>query len=181
MANANSIADAILAQNNGQPLTLAATTSIHQSFQKGGAAVQLTIPNPMAMIDSGDEFPGRSASGLSFLVRAIGLVTGGERYQIDINLGTGLTQTVASTGLAVNGLTADNWALFIEAVWDPTSLLLRGVQYGWAGNQAVSYSALSGSFSPANLAALTFNVAVTIANANANALFTLTDFSADLN
>jgi hypothetical protein len=180
MSNASTVTDAILQQNNGQPITLAATTSLHQSFQLKGGTVNITVPNPMACIDSQVLFPSRSAAGLTFVVRAAGLVTGGERYQIDINQGTGLTNTIASTGLALNGLTADNWALFAVCLWDPISLNLRGIYYGWSGNQQVAQAALVTSTQPANLAALTFNCAVTIANSNPNALFTLTDFSCDL-
>lgn len=180
MSNASTIADVILQQNNGQPITLATKTSIHQSFQLGGSAAQCAIPNPMACIDSQVLFPSRSAAGLAFLIRASGLVTGGERYQIDINLGTGLTQTIATTGLALNGLTADNWFLEAICLWDPTSLNLRGIQYGWTGIQQIAQAALSTAQQPATLSALTFNCAVTCANANANALFTLTDFSADI-
>lgn len=180
MSNASTVADAILQQNNGAPITLAATTALHKSFAIGGTTVNITLPNPLVCIDSQVLFPSRSAAGLSFVLRATGLVTGGERYQIDINQGTGLTGTIASTGLALNGLTADNWALFAVCMWDPTSLFLRGIYYGWTGNQQVTQASLVSIVQPANLAALTFNCAVTIANPNANALFTLTDFSADL-
>src|SRR5579859_1829368 len=180
MSNASTVVDAILQQNNGSPITLAATTALHQSFALGGSTVNITLPNPLACIDSQVLFPSRSAAGLSFLIRAAGLVTGGERYQIDINQGTGLTNTIATTGLAINGLTADNWFLEAVCLWDPTSLRLRGIYYGWTGNQQVAQASLVSSLQPANLAALTFNVAVTIANSNPNSLFTLTDFSADM-
>jgi hypothetical protein len=180
MSNGNTIADAILQQNNGQPYTIAATTTLHQQFGKGGVAVQVTIPNPMALIDSSELFPGRAASGLPFIIRAAGLVTGGEQYTIDVNLGTGLTQQIMTTGNAINGRVADNWLLEGECLWDPTSLFLRGIYYGWAGPAGVNQSSLATAQQPANLAALTFNCAVTIINANVNALFTLTEFSIEL-
>jgi hypothetical protein len=181
MSNANSFADVILLQNQGKPLTLAATTTLHQSFQIGGAAAVLTVPNPMALIDTTDHFPGRSATGLSWIMRAAGLVTGGEQYQIEINQGVGpLGSIIASTGLQANGRTADNWLLEAECMWDSTSLFLRGIFWGWAGPNQVSQQALITVTQPANLAALQFNVSVLVASANPNALFTLTDFSADL-
>jgi len=180
MSNANTVSDAILQQNNGAPITMAASTTLHKSFSIGSAPVNITLPNPLACIDSQVLFPSRNASGISFLIRAAGYVTGGERYQIDINQGTGLTPTIATTGLALNGLAADNWFLEVVAMWDPTSLFLRGIFFGWTGSQQIVQSALTSNVQPANLAALTFNCAVTIANANANALFTLTDFSADM-
>src|SRR5256885_334715 len=85
------IADAIILQNNGQPFTIAATTTLHRQFGSVASGVvtpvQVTVPNPLACVDSQVLFPSRAANGLSFVVRAAGLVTGGERYQIDINQG----------------------------------------------------------------------------------------------
>jgi hypothetical protein len=185
MSNGNTISDAILQQNNGQPFTIAAAGTLHQAFgfNKAGVLtpVQVTIPNPMSLIDSSELFPGRSAAALPFIIRAAGLVTGGEQYTIDINLGVGtLNQQIATTGLALNGRTADNWLLEVECMWDPTSLFLRGIYYGWAGSAGINQASLATVQQPANLAALTFNCAVTIAQANANALFSLTEFSAEL-
>ena len=181
MSNASTVADAIVLQNNGSPVVLAATTALHQAFSVGGTAINVSVPNPLACVDSQVLFPSRAANGLSFLIRAAGLVTGGERYQIDINLGaTSLSQTIATTGLAINGLPSDNWLLEALCMWDPTSTRLRGIYYGWTGLQQVSQSSLATIQTPANLAALAFNCAVTIANANANAQFTLTDFSIDM-
>jgi hypothetical protein len=180
MSNPNTISDAIMQQNNGAPIVLAATSTLHKSFSLGGAAVVISVPNPMAGIDSSTNFPGRSAGGTSFLIRAVGQVTGGEPYTIDINQGTGLTPTIASTGNAANGRTADNWSLEVLCSWDPTSLFLRGIFYGWAGPNQVANQSLLAVVSPANLAALVFNCAVTISSANANASFTLSDFSIDL-
>lgn len=170
----------LILQNNGQPLTLSGSTTFHKSFGNGGVAGQVTVPNPMVSINAPELFPGRAANGLAFGIRAVGLVTGGQKYQIDINLGTGLNQTIASTGLSTNGLTADNWFIETECVWDPTSLFLRGIYWGWAGPIALTQATLVTANQPANLAALTFNVAVTCATANPNAVFTLTDFSADI-
>ncbi|MHB8666775.1 MAG: hypothetical protein ACYC7B_04545 [Burkholderiales bacterium] len=181
MSNRNTIADAILQQNNGQPFTIAAKTTLHQSFGfPGNVPVQVAVPNPMALIDANAPFPGRSANGLPFIIRAGGQVTGGEQYTIDINLGTGLTQQIATTGNALNGRVADNWLLEAECMWDPTSLWLRGIYYGWAGPVGINQSALATAQQPANLSALTFNCALTIINSNANALFTLSEFSIEL-
>jgi hypothetical protein len=181
MSNPNSIADVILRQNNNVPLTIASAGTLHQSFNlANGTQALCTIPNPMALIDSAELFPPRAASALPFLVRAGGTVVGGERYQIDIVQGTGLVNVVASTGLAINGLTADNWLIEMECQWDPTSLYLRGIYYGWAGNQGINQTSLVSSVQPANLAALQFNVALTLANANVNAAVFVTEFSAEL-
>jgi hypothetical protein len=179
MSNANSVADVILQQNNGSPITLKSTTSLHQSFQLSGSAAVLTIPNPMVCIDSQVLFPSRSASAISFIVRAAGLGGGGgEPWQIDICQGTGLTPVIATTG-KITGV-ADNWLLEAVCMWDPTSLYLRGIYYGWAGASSIGQNALTQVSQPANLAALQFNVAVTIFNGNPNAAFSLTDFSADM-
>ena len=179
MSNANSVADVILQQNNGSPITLKSTTSLHQSFQLGGSAAVLSIPNPLACIDSQVLFPARSASAVSFIVRAAGTGGGGgEPWQIDICQGTGLTPVLASTGKIVG--VADNWLLEVVCMWDPTSLYLRGLYYGWGGVTAIAGSSLIQACQPANLAALQFNVAVTIFNGNPNSSFSLTDFSADM-
>ena len=179
MSNANSIADVILRQNNSVPITLTSTTSLHQSFQLGGSAAVLTIPNPQACIDSQVYFPARSASAVSFIVRAAGTGGGGgEPWQIDICQGTGLTPVIATTGKYTG--VADNWLLEAVCMWDPTSLYLRGIYYGWVGSTALAQSALTQVSQPANLAALQFNVAVTIFNGNPNSSFSLTDFSADM-
>ena len=180
MSNRNTIADVIYSQNNGQPIVLAAKTALHQSFQVNGGTAVLTIPNPMALIEAAAAFPSRSAQALPFIIRAAGTVTGGERYQIDLNQGTGLTGTIASTGLAINGLTNDNWLVEAECLWDSASTFLRGIYYGWAGNQSVGQATLIIVNKPADLTQLQFNVAVTIANANVNASFSLTEFSAEL-
>jgi len=180
MSNINSVADVILRQNNGQPIVLSSTTPIHSSFQLGTSAAQCALPNPLAAIDSADKFPNRNVGALPFILRAAGYVISGAKFQIDINLGTGLTQTIATTGLYTNGNANDNWLLEVEAMWDPTSLFLRGLYYGWAGNSAVAQAALASVQSPANLAALTFNCAVTVPSANANFAAYLTEFSAEL-
>jgi hypothetical protein len=181
MSNGNTIADAILQQNNGQPFVIAATTTLHKQFGfPGNVPVQVTIPNPMALIDSSELFPGRAANALPFIIRAAGTVLGGEQYTIDINLGAGLTQQIATTGNAINGKTADNWLLEAECMWDPQSLFLRGIYYGWAGPNGINQASLATAQQPANLAALTFNCALTIINQNANASFALTEFSIEL-
>jgi hypothetical protein len=180
VSNGNSFADVIVLQNNKQPLTLSSTTTFHGSFQMGGSAALLTIPNPMTVaIEGGEFFPGASAQGKPFIMRAAGLVTGGQRYQIDIVQGTGLTPVVASTGLSQGGLQNDNWLVEVQCMWDTSSGFLRGIQYGWVGATAITQQALSQSISGLTLTTLQFNVAVTIATANANALFTLTEFSAE--
>ncbi len=180
MSNSNTIADVILRQNNGVPLTIASASTLHQSFNlSNGSQALLNITNPMTMIDSCEMFPGRSANALPFILRAAGTVVGGERYQIDIVQGTGLVNVIASTGLAINGLTADNWLLEAECQWDPTSLFLRGIYYGWTGNQGINQASLVTANQPANLAALQFNVALTLSNANVNAAFFVSEFSAE--
>src|SRR5689334_14082000 len=98
MANTNSFADVINRQNGGQPLVVSASSTLHQSFLIGGQPALLTVPNPMVSIDAGEFFPNFTADGRPFLIQAMGKVTGGERYQVDIVQGTGLTNVVASTG-----------------------------------------------------------------------------------
>jgi len=181
MSNVNSVADVILQQNNGQPITLASTKTIHQSFQLGSSAALLTLPNPLALVDAAQPFPGRAAQAIPFLIRAAGTVIGGEQFQIDIVQGTGLTPVVATTGLDTQGRVNDNWYLEASCMWDSASLFLRGMYRGWVGNVTFGWLPLAGTpISPANLASLQFNVAVTIASANANASFSLTEFSAEL-
>lgn len=179
MANANSFADVINRQNGGNPIIIQAPTTLHQNFLLGGAAALLTVPNPMSSIDAGEFFPNFSADGRPFILRAGGKVTGGEQYVVEVNLGGTLNQVVATTGLSSNGQVADNWLLEIEAMWDSTSTFLRGIYYGWAGATQVSQGTLATVQKPANLAALQFGCAVQIASANANALFSLTEFSGE--
>ena len=180
MANANSFADVINRQNGGNPIVIQSSTTIHQSFLLGGQPATLNVPNPMVSIDAGEFFPNLTADGRPFMLQATGKVTGGEKYQIDIVLGTGLVNVVASTGLAAGGLTADNWGLQFLGMWDSSSLFLRGLYWGWIGSVQISQAGIvTTSLQPANLAALQFNVAATIATANASAVLTLTDFSGE--
>lgn len=180
MANGNTIADVINRQNNGQPLIIAATTTIHQSFQLNGQTALLTIPNPMQMIDSGEFFPNFSPDGRPFLVRVAGKVTGGQKYQIDIVQGSGLSSVLASTGLATNGLTADNFLMEAECMWDSVSQNLRCFYYGFVGNQSVNQAGVISSIQVSSVTSLQFNCALTIPTANANAQVTLTEFSAEI-
>lgn len=179
MANANSFADVILRQNNGQPLIINATTTIHQSFLLNGVAALLNVPNPMVSINAGEFYPNLSADGRPFILRAGGKVLGGEKYQIDIVQGTGLTPIVATTGLATNGLAADNFLLEAECMWDSQSQNLRCIYYGFVGNQAVNQAGVVSSIQVASLANLQFNVALTIPTANATASVQLTEFSGE--
>ena len=180
MANMNTIADVINRQNNGQPLIISATTTIHQSFLLNGSVALLNINNPMAAIDSGLKFPNFSPDGRPFKIRVAGKVTGGEKYQIDIVQGTGLTGVVATTGLSTNGQANDNWFLEAECMWDSTSQFLRGFYYGYAGALAVAQVTLPSSITVTAASSLQFNCAVTIPTANANAQITLTEFAADI-
>jgi hypothetical protein len=175
----NSIADVINRQNNGQPIIIASPSTLHQSFQLGASAATLTIPNPAALVNSGDRYYNFSATARPFVIRAAGKVTGGQRYQIDIVRGTGLTPVIASTGLALNGNNFDNWFLRATCMWDPDSGDLRGFFTGWTGNQLVPLQPLSQNVLDIKLTDLVFNVALTIQNANPTAVFSLTDFSAD--
>ena len=184
MANRNTIADVINRQNNGVPLSLSATTTLHAAFQlANGSAAILNIPNPMVPIDCAAPFPNLSPDGRPFLVRLSGKVTGGEKYQVDLVLGHNvLTPVVASTGLSPNGLTADNWLIEAELMFDSVSGFLRGFQYGWAGAVANAGSGLSqaSSLSAVTLATLLFTAVATIPSANANAVITVTEFEAEL-
>ena len=181
MANRNTIADVINRQNNGVPLTLSATTTLHKAFPLAdGSAAVMSINNPMTRIDGDAAFPNFSADGRPFLVRLAGTVKGGEKYQVDLCLGSNvITPVVASTGLSANGLTADNWLIEAEMMFDSTSGFLRGFQYGWAGPAQTSQAALSQVLSSVTLAGLQFTAALTIATANANATVTVTEFSAE--
>lgn len=184
MSNLNTVADAIVKQNNGQPIVFATTTQIHASVSIGGAAVVITLPNPLATVDTGLPFPNRSAAGLPFIARIAGTLQLGRGvgFQIDLNQGTGLTPAIASTGLITSplgaGLYLDNFLLEVEGLWDPTSLNLRGIQYGWVGATQIAQSALVLS-SPAALANLQFNVGITIVNPNPSNQVTITAFDAE--
>lgn len=181
MANPNTIADVINRQNGGVPLVLASASTLHAAFLlANGSAAVLNIPNPMQTIDQPQEFPNFSPDGRPFLVRLAGKVTGGEKYQVDLVLGNNvITPVVASTGLATNGLTADNWLIETELMFDSTSGYLRGIQYGWAGLQAISQSVLSTPQTGVTLP-LQFTAALTLATANVNASVSVTEFSAEL-
>lgn len=186
MSNASSVADAVYQQNNGQPFTFATTKTAHQLMQSGGATVNISLDGQLAFILSNDSFPNRYISGLPFIVRAAGSVTGGEKYQIDICNNGNLATVVASTGLSANGLPSDNWLIEAECFWDVTSGRLRGLQYGWAGKTAITQTSindgivLTASSTQSASSQLTFCVGITIATANANALITVSEFSAEL-
>lgn len=180
MSNGNTIADVINRQNNGQPLIIASANTVHQSFLLNGVAALCTIPNPMAMIDGGEFFPNFSPDGRPFLVRVAGKVTGGQKYQIDIVQGTGLTPVLATSGVATNGLTADNFLMEAECMWDSTSQNLRCFYYGFVGNQSINQAGVVSSIQVTTVASLQFNCALTIPTANANAVVSLTEFSAEI-
>lgn len=179
MANVNSFADVINRQNGGQPLIITATTTLHQSFLINGVAALLNVPNPTSSIDTGERFPNFSPDGRPFILRAAGKVLGGEKYQIDLVQGTGLTSVLASTGLATNGLTADNFLLEAECMWDSQSQNLRCFYYGFVGNTSVNQAGVISSIQVAAASSLQFNCALTIATANANAQVQLTEFSGE--
>lgn len=181
MANRNTIVDVINRQNNGQPLVITATTTLHQSFNlSNGSQAVLNIPNPLAPIDSAAQFPNFTADGRPFRVRLAGKSLGGEKFQVDLVQGLGLVNVVASTGLYTNGLTADNFLIELEAMWDSQSLNLRGFYEGFVGNVSVANTVIPSLIQPANLAALQFNTALTINTSNANASVSITEFSAEL-
>lgn len=179
MPNQNTIADVINRQNNGQPIVVTTASPLHQSFQLGQSPAVLTIPNPFASVNAPNLYPNLTADGRPFRVRAMGKVLGGEQYQIDLVSGLGLTPVVCSTGLSPGGLSADNWGLEATLFWDSASLLLRGWFEGWRGPVTVAQQSILANVSVANLNLLQFNVALTIATANASASVSLTEFSAD--
>lgn len=182
MSNFNSTVDVIYQQNGGNPIILAFPTTVgHRQFQIGAGAAVATIPNPLVAIDADKTFPGRAAVALPLYIKAAGTWTlaAGVRYQIDINQGTGLAPAIASTGLIVNPTTtSDNWLIEIEALWDPTSTNLRGIQYGWSGGSNIAQATIVLS-QPASLAALQFNVGVTVLGPNPTNSFSLTELSVD--
>ena len=181
MSNRNTIADVINRQNNGQPLVITSTTTLHQSFNlANGSQAVLSIPNPMAPIDGVAPFPNFSADGRPFFIKFAGKVLGGEKFQVDLVQGLGLVNVVASTGLYTNGLTADNFLIEFTGMWDSQSLFLRGFYEGWVGNVSVGNLVAVASNQPANLSAVQFNLALTINTSNVNASVAITEFSADL-
>jgi len=186
MSNFNSIVDVIYKQNGGQPIVLNPTTVGHFQFSIGSAAAIATVPNPASFSDDIGLFPNRALNALPFVVRAAGLVqTGrGVPFQIDLNQSTNPTPTIATTGPYTTplgtGLFQDNFLLEAYCMWDPTSTNLRGIQYGWLGANQISQTAILSGVQPASLAALQFNVAVTVLSANPGNQFTLTEFSIEL-
>lgn len=183
MPNVNTITDVVYSQNNGQPIVLPFPTTGHAAFSLGAGVALASIANPMALVEANKTFPNRSAQALPFVIRACGTMSlGGQvRYQIDINQGTGLTPAIISTGLITGGAGPynDNWLLEAECLWDATSTQLRGIYYGFAGPNSVAQSAIVSS-TPAALANLQFNCAVTVTNANAANTFSLTSFTIEL-
>lgn len=185
MANVNTAAEVILQQNQGQPIVLSFGSGPgHKQFMIGAGAAIVTVPNPLLSSLSGVPFPPRSASAIAFVLRATGTITlgGNEKYQIDINQGTGLSPAIASSGSvfgAIGGGT-DNWLIEATCLWDPTSTNLRGYFGGWVGPTVLGNTALTLS-QPASLANLQFNVGVTITNANPVNSATLTELAIDFN
>lgn len=186
MPQLNTVFDVIQRQNNGQPISLNFPTTGHQQFLLGSAAVVGTIPNPIALVDNGESFLNLSATAIPFTVTAAGTFQlGGQvEFQIDLNLGTGLTPVLASTGLQTAGAGPfnDNWLIEIKGLWDATSLKVRGTYSGWAANNTFSGVLNGGSAgnTAAALANLQFTPAVTCLNANSINTFTLTEFSGNL-
>lgn len=186
MSNFNSVADVILHQNQGNPLVLSIPTTGHQQVQLGAGPAILTLPNPLALVDTPGTFPGRAASAIPFILRVAGLLQFGRgvEYQIDINQSTSLSPSIASTGLVTaplgTGLYQDNFLIECECIWDPISTNLRGIQYGWFGSNQITQSSILSGIQPASLAALQFNIGLTILNTNASNQITINEFSAEL-
>ena len=185
MSNFNTVADVILHQNNGNPITLAFPGNVgHQQILLGAGPAVLSVPNPMSAINWTGEYVGRAASIIPFSIAAAGTITapGAGALQIDINLGTALAPAIASTGivrLSPSSEQADNWLLAMECLWDPTSTNVRGVFYGWVGNVNIAQQVLLTN-TATGLTNLQFNVGITFLNANPLNSITLTEFSADL-
>lgn len=189
MSNLNTVQDAIIIHGVTTPVTLAFPTAGHAAFGSvvGGVVspLVLSIPNPMYPIISADAFPSRAADSVPFLISAGGRVTLGRgvEWQVDVCQGTGLTPAIASTGAQTSplgaGLYNDNWYIECECMWDSVSGNLRGIYYGWAGGSQIAQAALVAS-TPANLAALQFNVGVIVVNANPSNVLTLTEFAVEI-
>lgn len=190
MANRNTVADVIREQNNGQPIVLSLANRGHFAFQLNGANAVLSVPNPLAPSNDGGPSPvfNAAAQAVPFTVAACGLLSStarGQQYQIDLNLGTGLSPAVASTGLITipNGAGTEltNWGLIFEGMWDSASTKLRGIYYGWAGQVSVAQAGVLAAPTAAALANLQFTCAVTVPGATLGTTsFTLTEFSVDL-
>lgn len=184
MASLNTVFDVIRRQNGGNPIVLNFPTTGHQAFQIGSAVAVGTFTNPAAFIDEPLGFPIGSVSAVPFAVAVGGTFSlGGQvQFQLDLNMGTGLASTLASTGkiTAGAGPFTDNWLIEIEGMWDPISTNVRGIYYGWVGGTQIAQAPLNGPYTAASLAALQFNVAATVLNANSINTFTLTEFSGDL-
>ena len=186
MSNFNTVSDVIVQQNAGNPIVLSFGSSVgHKQVLLGAGAAVLTLPNPLAAADWTGTFGGRAATAISFIVRAGGTITapGAGKFQIDINLGTTLAPPIASTGLVqlqpVLTSVNDNWLIEIEGMWDPTSTNVRGIVYGWVGALNISQAVLNTN-TAASLAALQFNIGVTMLNANPANQVTVSIFDGEL-
>ena len=186
MSNFNTVSDVIQQQNAGNPIVLSFGSSVgHKQVVLGAGAAVLTLPNPLAASDWPGTFGGRAATAIPFIVRAGGTITapGSGVFQIDINLGTTLAPVVASTGSVrlqpVLTSVNDNWLIEIEGMWDPTSTNVRGIVYGWVGSLAIAQAAINSNTAP-SLAALQFNIGVTMLNANPANQVTVSIFDGEL-
>ena len=185
MANFNSVAVVIYEQNQDNPIVLSFGSAVgHRPVLIGTGVAVLTLPNPLAPADWNGTFLNRAASALPFTVRIGGTVAapGAGSVQIDLVLGnSGLAPACATTGavrIQPSSQQNDNWLIEIEALWDPTSTNVRGIQYGWFSNTAIAQSALITN-TAANLASLQFSIGVTMLNANAANAVTVTVFDGE--
>lgn len=185
MSNVNTIVDAIIKEGQTTNYTVALATAGHVQFTNaGGGVISIAIPNPQYPSNTNVPYPGESIDSIPFVIRAAGIVTLGRgvQWQIDINQGSSISPAIATTGAQTSptgaGLYSSNFFIEAECLWDSTSQKLRGIYYGFAGENQVAQAPIVPE-APSALSSLVFNVGVTFVNANPGNQATLTTFCID--
>lgn len=156
----------------------ASSTAEAQFLTNAGVQAKVLFPGPLNKI----------MDGRPFILRAVGIVTGGTTTNLTINLDYGLSDTPAtnltiftSGAIAVNSVSG-NWFLEAYFVWDNISKKIQGIGYGMVNNVVVAQAALVAAPATVDLSVegLGFTVTATFSASHANNAAKLTSFEIEL-
>jgi hypothetical protein len=164
---------------HGQSVTGTAETNLVTTGNAPGT--NLVIPFPQGQKAVWD--------GKSFIIRACGFVTTDtaatanlKMYYSATSAGAKTTQ-IGATGASNSQTGSINFSWFAECVWDSTSQILNGVQYGIIGTTVITPVVLTNTVT--SLADITggvwFQPTITFSAVTAAATVKLVDFSLDVN
>ncbi len=197
MSSPISLSDAARLDRGVLPVTLTNPTAATMFTDAGGSAIVCNLTGPVVPIDSDSMVIPKVYQNKPFDIKAWGRATWGVGTNtLTVRVLTSATQISATDGSntplfssgAVNntGATSGSWFLEAECMWDVTSLVIKGIFWGWIDNTTVHTAvtqAVVTSFplTAAQFAAngLSFGVDAVFSATNAGNLVTLDGFDID--